>query len=216
VDLGADKNKIHVVPCSPNPIFKYSGNQGNSLSLLAVGRFVEKKAPHLTILAFNKALQSNPDLKLRMIGDGPLLNACKQLIRSLEIEDSVSLLGPKDHNEVVKEMTDTGVFLQHSVEAYNGDSEGTPAVLFEAMSCGVPVIVTKHAGFLEVVEHGKEGFLVDEFDINSMSNYILKLSQNSELAHEMGQNGLKKVQEQFNIDLYIQKFHDIITDAIKG
>ena len=72
--------------------------------LLAAGRFVEKKAPHLTILAFQQLHRERPDARLRMIGDGPLLGACQDLVQAFGLGEAVTFLGARPHDEVREEM----------------------------------------------------------------------------------------------------------------
>jgi colanic acid/amylovoran biosynthesis glycosyltransferase len=139
---------------------------------VAVGRMVEKKAPHLTILAFAKIARRWPAARLRMIGEGPLLRVCKDLVRELDLTEPVTFLGAAAHRTVLAEMQAARAFVQHSVEAHDGDSEGTPIAILEAGACGLPVIATRHAGIPEVVVDGETGLLVDEGDVSGMAEHM--------------------------------------------
>ena len=92
---------------------------------VAVGRMVEKKAPHLTIVAFARVVAECPEARLRMIGDGQLLGVCRDLAAALGIEHAVAFLGAQPHDIVAREMGQARALVQHSVIASNGDSEGT-------------------------------------------------------------------------------------------
>lgn len=174
--LGCNFNKINIIPYGTNfsineqlhPEKKYSGK------ILAVGRFVEKKAPYLTILSFAKAIIRQPDLKLYMAGDGKLLSVCKDLVKALNIDENVFLLGSIPHHEVQKLMRETDFFIQHSKKTESGDMEGLPNAIIEALVLNKPVISTYHSGIPEIVEDGVNGFLSDEGDVEAMSENILK------------------------------------------
>ncbi|MGI9166383.1 MAG: glycosyltransferase [Pyrinomonadaceae bacterium] len=85
--------------------------------VLAVGRFVQKKAPQITLAAFNEVLRKYPEARLRMIGDGPLLKECQELSKSLAIDGAVTFMGSQPHSVVAKEMRCARLFVQHSIEA---------------------------------------------------------------------------------------------------
>jgi glycosyltransferase involved in cell wall biosynthesis len=127
---------------------------------VAVGRFVEKKAPHLLILAFARVLEARPNARLTMIGDGPLAPLCRQMVLSMGLADRIALPGARPHAFVAATMTMSRAFVQHSIEANNGDCEGTPNSIIEALSAALPVVATRHAG-IRRIEHGSTG-LVDE------------------------------------------------------
>jgi glycosyltransferase involved in cell wall biosynthesis len=165
---------------------------------LAVGRFVEKKAPQLTLRAFVNVLGNMPEARLRMIGDGPLLEECRDLADRLRIANAVTFLGAQSHETVREEMRTARCFVQHSVEAANGDCEGTPLGILEAGATGIPVISTRHAGIPDVVVEGNTGFLVEERDVDGMAENMLRLAQNSELAGRLGHAARKRIESEFS------------------
>jgi len=169
-------------------------------NFVAVGRFVEKKAPHLTLLAFARVVAKCPDATLRMIGDGLLSGVCRDLVRGLGIEDKVAFLGSQPHDVVRKEMLRARAFVQHSVVASNGDSEGTPVAVLEAGAMGLPVLATKHAGIPDVVVDNKTGLLVNERDVVSMSEHMLTLVHNPAFAGELGRNAAAHVRKYYTIE----------------
>ncbi|SMC46244.1 glycosyltransferase [Primorskyibacter flagellatus] len=142
------------------------------LSCLGVGRFVEKKAPLLTIRAFAEATQNLDDAHLTMIGDGDLLESARSLVSELGIAHKVSLPGALPHEDVRQHLERTEFYIQHSVTANNGNTEGLPTAIQEAMSAGCITVSTRHAGIPEAVEEGRSGFLVDELDEVAFTNAI--------------------------------------------
>jgi colanic acid/amylovoran biosynthesis glycosyltransferase len=158
-----------------------SDNKNNKIRFIAVGRFVDKKAPMETIQAFLVAAKANKNMELIMIGDGKLYNECVDLIKESGAHDQIKLLGAMKGDEVISEMKKSDVFLQHSVTASNGDQEGAPVAISEAMSLGLPVISTKHSGIPFMVENEVTGLLVKEYDRMGMAQAMIKLSLDQEL-----------------------------------
>jgi colanic acid/amylovoran biosynthesis glycosyltransferase len=132
----------------------------------------------------------------------------------LNIEDAVELKGALDHDDVAALLQQSTVFVQHSLVPASGDTEGTPVAILEASAAGVPVVSTKHAGIADVVIHGKTGFLVDEGDIELMSEYIYKLLNNPELAREMGQNGWEYISATFSMERSISELREILENCL--
>jgi len=116
--------------------------------ILFVGRMVEKKAPLLLIRAFAEVLKQVPDAELAMIGDGPLLQQAIQLAGALDVH--VEFMGAQGSDVVLQQLQLASVFCLPSIMAENGDAEGLPISIFEAVSCGVPV-VTSARGADEII-----------------------------------------------------------------
>jgi len=177
---------------------------------LAVGRFVEKKGPHLTLLAFARVARQFPLARLRMIGDGPLLGVCRGLAKSLGVDHAVVFLGAQQHAVVQSEMRNARAFVQHSVEASNGDCEGTPVAVLEAGATGLPVIATRHAGIPDVIREKETGFLVDEYDTRGMAAYMAQLIQDPGLAARLGRNARSHIEDKFSSERSLARLWSII------
>ena len=101
LDLGAPRGKLYYNPSGVDTkLFQGADPSDAPPVFISIGRFTDKKAPHLTLLAFSKAVECVPEARLVMIGDGTLLEACKQLARALDVADAVEFLGEKTHEEV--------------------------------------------------------------------------------------------------------------------
>jgi colanic acid/amylovoran biosynthesis glycosyltransferase len=174
VAFGAHPEKTFLNPCGVNVKEPFVKDPVKS-SYLTIGRFVDKKAPHLTILAFNHFAKKFPDAKLTMIGDGPLLGSSKDLAEALSIASKINFLGALPHDKTKQYLSKSFAFLQHSVRAVSGDSEGSPVAIMEAGLYGIPVVSTRHAGIPEIVKDGVTGYLVDEKDIYGMAAAMEKL-----------------------------------------
>ena len=213
--LGAPSEKIAYIPCGVDT--ELFGNVTPSKSaehFVAVGRFVEKKSPHLTLLAFSKVLAACPNARLIMIGDGPLLNLCKQLAAAVGVAEAVEFTGFRDQAFVAETMQKSRAFVQHSVRALNGDSEGTPVGVIEAQATGLPVVATAHAGIKDVVVDGETGFLVEELDVDAMAEAMIAVIRDPTLADRLGKAGRERVIANFSLSQSIQKLAQVIEDAV--
>ena len=210
IQLGAPAEKIIYNPCAPNNAFYLVQPNYNSDFLISIGRFVDKKAPYFTLLAFSQTLKICPNLKLKLIGDGPLLNTCINLAEYLGIYNSVIFLGNLSQEEVLKEIADAFGYIQHSIVAVNGDSEGTPVAVMEAGAAALPVISTIHAGIPEVHINGKTALLSAEKDVNAMASNIIFLANNRSLAKELGEAGRKHIRENYSMEKYVNKIINLL------
>ena len=113
-------------------------------------------------------------------------------------------------SEIVKLFQQSRVFLQHSMLAPSGDSEGTPVAILDASASGLPIISTRHAGIKEAVLHGKTGFLVEEGDWKSMGDYMTQLVQDPILCGQMGRNAREHMEENYEMDKLLQTLKEIL------
>ena len=106
-------------------------------------------------------------------------------------------------------------FVQHSMTAPSGDSEGTPVAILEASASGLPVIATNHGGIPGAVLDGVTGYLVDEGDIEAMSERMRKLAQEPELAGVLGAAARAHVELQFGLQDTLGRLWAVICSAIE-
>jgi len=212
-EFGCAKEKIAYLPCAPDDIFFSLSPKKNNKNIISTGRFIDKKAPYLTLIMFSKVLKHEPEAKLTMIGDGPLLTCCINLAKSLKI-NNVEFTGSLPHNKVITYYEDSSIFVQHSVTDKNGNKEGTPVSVMEASASSLPVVSTFHAGIPDVIEDKSTGFLVDEFDIDSMANKVVELLREHDKAIEFGNRGRDKIFKTLGPEKYKSKLNLIISESI--
>jgi colanic acid/amylovoran biosynthesis glycosyltransferase len=152
------------------------------------------------IQAMAEVTKRFPNIEYKIIGDGPLRRTLEDLIKELRITDTVKLLGWKQQEELVKFLTEADILLAPSVTSLDGDQEGIPVVLMEALAQGLPVVSTYHSGIPELVHDKKSGLLVQERDVNSLVEKLELLLGNQESWAEMGKAGLKHVKENYEIN----------------
>lgn len=185
--LGSPPNRTHLSPCGVDTeAFSGGAPAAAAPHFLAVGRFVEKKSPHLTILAFLRGSEGCDAARLTMIGEGPLLGPCRDLVKALGAAEKVAFVGPQPPEDIRAALRSSRGFLQHSVRAADGDQEGTPVGILEAAATGLPVISTRHAGIPQAVVDGETGYLVAERDVAAMAARIGMLIEQAQLAGTLG------------------------------
>lgn len=214
IEMGAPRERVHYCPYGVDCDLFHPGDAAAAPpTALAVGRFVDKKAPHLTIIAFADVHRRNPAARLRMIGDGSLLGSCGDLVSALGLNNAVTFLGHQPHDAIAAEMRSARCFVQHSLIAANGDSEGTPNSILEAGASGLPVISTRHAGIPDVVIEGRTGFLVDEHDVRGMAEAWSRVIDDPALAGSMGRAARQHVSAAFAIESRLGQLWSIIEGA---
>lgn len=199
-EIGFEPSQISVEPSGiETSVFVPSAQRDPNL-VVAVGRFVEKKAPHLTVRAFAQSLQEFPDARLEMVGDGELMGLVRNEVERLHLKNKVTLHGAQPHDFVMRLVPKASVFLQHSVTAPNGDMESCGISLLEAMASAVPVVSTLHNGFSETVAEGVTGRLVREHDVDAMSRRLCEFLGNRDMVEKMGRAGRERVQAHFDAE----------------
>jgi colanic acid/amylovoran biosynthesis glycosyltransferase len=173
-EVGFSEKIIHS-SCGFNPsILKSSKTivkQANTVTF--VGRLTPKKDPVGLIRAFAQVVSKIPQAQLTLIGDGELRPDCENIIRELSLGPNVALLGWKSHDEVLDIVRKSTVFVMNSVTAENGDKEGTPVAVMEAMALKNIVIATQHGGIVDIIKNGKTGLLYPEFDYGLLSRNVI-------------------------------------------
>jgi len=215
-EMGAPADKIYNASCGVDtedfPLVDISNSPFN---FLAIGRFVEKKSPSSVVKAFKIVADKFPDAKLWMVGDGPLFEDTKKLVADLNLQSQVTLAGVLNKMQIKDLIKNTRAYVQHSVTAADGDSEGTPVSVLEASSSGLPVVSTSHAGIKEAVIDGVTGFLTAEHDIEGMAQGMIKLAESPELAVKLGKAGREHMIFNYHIKSRIALLDSIIQKSIK-
>ena len=198
--LGASADRILISASGANAQLFYGSVPAEAAPIcLAVGRFVAKKGPLHTIRAFS----AQPYGQLWMVGEGPLLAEAKELVKQLKLGHRIRFLGVCSQAEVAALMRQVRLFVQHSLVAADGDSEGNPVAVMEAQLSGLPVVATRHAGIPEVVSDGQTGLLVEEGDVRGMAAAMERLLQDPVLCTRLGAAGRRHVEQGFTLERHL-------------
>lgn len=212
---GCPREKLVYNPCGPADEFFNVKPLFNKPKFIAAGRFVDKKSPYYLVLAFKEVVKKIPDAQLVIGGQGKLWNSCKNLISYFGLEENVKLPGVISPEEFRKHLSESLAFLQHSITALNGDTEGAPVAILEAAAAGLPVISTLHAGIPDIIEDGKNGILIKEHDVKGMEKAILKFLKNPNLAQEMGDRSRERINNHFTLEKHIQKLNELLLQVVE-
>jgi len=214
VRLGCPADKVIVqhigVDCAK---FKYRErklNPGEPVRILIAAAFREKKGIEYALKAFAQVYQKNPDIRLRILGDGPLRARIERLIKELGIATVVTMLGEQPYAVFRDELERAHLFLSPSVTASDGDTEGgCPVAIIEAQATGLPVLSTFHADIPEVVIHGKTGLLAPEKNVAVLADNLSYLVTHPEVWADMGRRGREHVEREYNVVHQIARLEDI-------
>jgi colanic acid/amylovoran biosynthesis glycosyltransferase len=190
--MGIDTSRFAFTPRKPR--------EDGKVHILTVARLVEKKGVQYGIQAVAEVLKKYPHVEYRIAGDGPLRSELQSLIDALNINGHVTLLGWKRQEEIVELIRNADILLAPSVTSKDGDQEGIPVVLIEALSQGLPVLSTRHSGIPELVQDGESGFLVPERDADALAEKLEYLIEHPEIWPEMGRAGRDYVARYYDIN----------------
>ncbi len=177
-------------------------NQGNRKVVLFVGRLVEKKGIKYLIEAMEKI-----DAVLVIVGTGPLEKELKT--KSKKIENRIRFLGNKSHNELKKIYSSSDIFVAPSVIAKNGDQEGLPTTILEAMASDIPVIASNYGGMKELITSYKNGILCDPGSVEQIAMAIKRLCCDEKLYEEIVKNARMTIKE-YDYENIAKQFSEII------
>ncbi len=180
--------------------------------VLFVGRLAEKKGCEYLVRAMARVQASMPEVKLKIIGDGPLRPSLERLagevLRNYEFTGFVT-------PEVVKEqMNRAWLYAAPSLTAHTGEQEGCPMVVVEAQSMGTPVVGTRSAGIPEAVLHGTSGLLYPERDAEGLAHGMLMLLRDRTLRERFAVAGRARMQAEFDLLKQTSKLEDLYEEVI--
>lgn len=203
IEIGCPPEKIIVHPTGIDcEKFQTSGAQpgpDDKIRLISIARLVEKKGLEYSIQAA-VSLSRKYNLEYQIAGDGPLRAKLQQMISDLNAGETIHLLGWKNQDEIKALLQCAHIFLAPSVTGNDGDQEGIPNVLKEAMAMGLQVISTFHSGIPELVQEGISGFLIPEKDIKALKERLIHLLSHLELWAEMGRAGRDHVKKNYTVE----------------
>lgn len=187
---------------------------GGAPRFVSVARLVEKKGLEFAMRAFARLRHDLPGATWHLAGDGPLRPDLEELRRTLSLAGSVILHGAMPREEVRRLLDESHIFLAPSVTAADGDQEGTPVAIMEAMASGMPVISTHHSGIAELVSDGGSGLLVAERDVDALSEAMRRLALAPERWGEMGRKGRAIVEREYDVRVLADQLADTLADVV--
>lgn len=185
-------------------------NQGDKKTILFVGRLAEKKGAKYLIEAMNKI-----NAKLIIVGDGP---EKENLMKQKENSNAdIEFVGPKNKDELAKMYASCDVFCAPSVIAKDGDKDGLPVAIVEAMASGAVVVASDVGGISEILIDGQNGYLVEEKNVDQLIDRINRVITDDNLRQEMSTKARNKAEEYDFVKIglrYKEIFDSIVSDNI--
>jgi len=182
--------------------------------ILFVGSLTDRKGVEDVLRAFAQIAEQRPQVELRFVGSGPLRFKLARLVRTWGLENQVSFAGFVRHEEVHDELSRAHIFCHPSRTLENGDKEGIPNTILEAMATGLPVVTTRHAGIPEMVRDGEDGFVVAERDVTAIAQALLTLVDRPDLRGLMGRKATRQVQQKADAVRLTAELEAIYSDVI--
>jgi glycosyltransferase involved in cell wall biosynthesis len=162
--------------------------------VLAVARAVPKKGIDTLVEACALAAREGEPVRAEVVGDGPELIGLGELASAQDVEDAVVFRGPVAPDEVAEAYARCSAVVVPSRIAPDGDRDGLPTVLFEAMGRGLPVIATDVVGIPELVRDGENGVLVPPDDPAALAEALVRVRRDPELAERLGREARRTIE----------------------
>jgi colanic acid/amylovoran biosynthesis glycosyltransferase len=219
VDLGADEKKIDIlrtgIPLHEFPFRARSFAVNGEWHLVQAGRLIEKKGLPTTLRAFAIFLERHPNSTLTIAGEGSLLEELKDLGRQLKINHRVVFSGFVSQEQLRAIFYASHVFLHPSETGRDGNQEGVPNSMLEAMASGLPVFATNHGGIPEAIENGVSGILVPEGDHEALARALLDAVKDRALLTQLARAGADAIAQKFEQSSQVRRLEDIYLQAME-
>jgi glycosyltransferase involved in cell wall biosynthesis len=167
--------------------------------VLAVGRLIEKKGFADLVRACALLAADGTDFRCAIVGKGPLEPSLRDLISALGVERRVELAGPIPRERLLELYARAAVFAAPCVVAGDGNRDGLPTVLVEAMACGVPVVATPVTGIPELVEDEVTGLVVPEHDAEALAAALTRILDDAPLGKRLATAARARIENGFDL-----------------
>lgn len=177
--------------------------------IVTVGRLVEKKGFPDLLRALGRLKASGRRITCQVYGDGPLLRPLAELRDSLGLADAVQFAGARSRETIIRAFHSSDVFVLTPTITDDGDRDGIPNALVEAMACGLPVVSTSAGGIPELVTHGENGLLTAPGDMAGIENHIAALLDSPKLRQQMGVAARRTVESAYDVNTAAEQLERI-------
>ncbi len=213
-----DESKIRIVPNGVDvekfmqlndSVSKKQSKTDDEISVLFVGSLIPRKGLNLLIEAAKKIVKQIPNVKFKIVGDGPLKNHLIDSLKQNRILSNFVFLGKIKDDELPAIYSSADIFVLPSIQ------EGQGIVLLEAQACGLPVVAFDSGGVKEALRNRETGFLVESQNVEALTDALIELVLNESLRLTMGANGRKFVSENFTWSKCAERMLDVYNELLK-
>lgn len=211
-NYGLVPKRAHIIrPAVDTAFFFPDGRnvQDNPISLLMVGALIWRKGYEYALLIMRQLVDEGLNIRLTIAGEGDECDRIVYTIQDLGLQEYVRLVGEVTPLDILELLRNSHIFIHTAL------SEGIANVVLEAMSCGLPVVSFSSGGMSEVIDHGKDGFLVQPRDVEEFARHVARIANDPELMHSLGKAARCKVQNQFELKDQGRQFFDLYARLIE-
>ncbi|QVL52726.1 MAG: glycosyltransferase [Cyanobium sp. M30B3] len=211
--VGLVHPNLHVIPSGVDTEQFRPADKKPGMIVFA-GRFVEKKSPLLVIQSFLRLSARHPHASLHLVGQGPLHRACRRLAARSSACGRIVFHGWQSHGQLRDLLATADIFALHAVTGQDGETEGMPSVIQEAMACGAAILSSRHAGIPDVVEHGRSGYLVAERDLAGTVEALDALLSDPVGTRCMGEHARVVAEAELDFRNLYQRVEEVMAQAV--
>lgn len=184
--------------------------------LVQACRLIAKKGLLTTLAALEIVVREQPRTKFILCGDGPMQEKLRSVITEKGLSANVELRGWTSQPDLIAEYQRAHLFLHPSELTKEGDQEGIPNSMLEAMATGLPVVATMHGGIPEAVTHEHDGLLVPERSPAQLASAILAIMRDPAMLGRLSDNAAASVRAHFGAQQQVERLEDCYFEAISG
>jgi len=187
-DLKASPSGITLIPNGVDTsVFLPNDQRRKNAIVTFIGRLIRNKGPQCLIQASPDILKSHPEARIYIVGEGPLKDKLMHQVATQRLEDHIHFLSSV--SDILPILQSTTIFVRPSL------TEGMSLAILEAMACGLPVVASSVEGNVEIIDHGKTGYLVPPTNSKALAEAITFLLSNQKIASEIGENARRKIEK---------------------
>jgi colanic acid/amylovoran biosynthesis glycosyltransferase len=175
---------------------------------------IEKKGFETSLRAFATFRKKHPDAHFTIAGEGPMLPDLRTLTRELGLEDSVCFAGFLPQARLREAFYQSDIFVHPSELGPDGNQEGVPNSMLEAMASGLPVFATNHGGIPEAIDHGVSGVLVPERSHETLADELLEWTERPRDLQQLARMGARVVADKFEQRGQVRALEAIYDEAL--
>ncbi|MFK5921190.1 MAG: glycosyltransferase [Verrucomicrobiota bacterium] len=218
LELGCPDEKIRLsrtgIPLQQWPLVKRMVPEDGQWRLVQACRLIEKKGLDVTLKVLAKLRESFPQARLTLIGEGPLRAEVEGWAEELGLSGAIELTGFIGEQRLRQEFAKAHIFIHPSRTGKDGNQEGVPNAMLEAMATGLSVAATQHGGIPEAVIEGESGLLVEEGDWEKLAEKLVVLLKDESRWEAMGKAAREGVENKFSRQQQITDLEEIYREVI--
>jgi glycogen(starch) synthase len=196
---GIDTNQFHP---------RLRDHAADTINLLWVGRFVKGKGVEYIVQAMGILVKERPDLHLTLVGEGPERDCICELIESLGLSDNVSIIDFVPYDKMPRVFQDSDIFVLPSLH------EGVPRTALEAMSCGLPVVISDFSHLRDLIDGG--GLMFPKKDVQALADSLRILINDDDKRAKMGRKAREKIVREYSWERTVAGTLDVYQGVVSS